>query len=77
VLAEQVPAAMTLRQTCTSCDGTGFVDVPTIQDKIAMHLMNAPDNGLALFPAEVHELGHALGLLPEHGSADAGPVQPG
>jgi hypothetical protein len=63
------------RQTCQTCGGSGFVEIPTIEDKIARHLMEAPAGGLALFPSEVHELGHALGLLPEHGSADAGPVQ--
>jgi hypothetical protein len=49
---------------CPVCEGTGEVMVPSVTDKIAYHLMHAPDNGLGLMPAEVAELGQALGLTP-------------
>ena len=55
---------MSTEQACPQCGGTGTITVPSIQDKIAVHLMNSPGFGLQLMPPEVAELAQALGLVP-------------
>lgn len=56
-------------ERCESCLGTGFTEIPTIQEKIVHHLIYAgahPEQqyGLQLAPAEVAELADALGIPP-------------
>jgi hypothetical protein len=58
-------------EPCKACEGTGKITVPSIETKIAYHLMTNPAAGLALAPAEVAELGRVLELTP-----DPGPVPP-
>jgi hypothetical protein len=51
-------------EPCPTCGGDGTITVPSIETKIAYHLMNSPGMGLGLKPAEVAELGQALNLTP-------------
>jgi hypothetical protein len=53
-------------EPCGSCQGTGHVFVPAIQDKLAMHMVLTRGNpqGLFLAPQEVAELLDALGIEP-------------
>lgn len=52
-------------EPCQACEGTGKIIIPSIQSKVAFHLMTHPDMGLQLVPDEVKELGAALGLVPK------------
>jgi hypothetical protein len=63
-------------EPCQICQGTGRITIPSIETKIAYHLMTNPDAGLALAPAEVAELGRALELTPADPDPDPGPVPP-
>ena len=70
---------MPITQPCDRCMGTGELEVPTISEKVANHLANAPDYGLQLLPWEVVDLAAAMGISPEMISeqrSDAGPVPP-
>jgi hypothetical protein len=60
-------------EPCQVCGGTGKITVPSIETKVAYHLMSNPHAGLALAPEEVAELGRVLELTPP---ADPGPVPP-
>lgn len=73
-------------EKCQSCLGTGEIQVPTIREKIANHLIYTANHpqypngaGLALGPHEVLELAEALGiteaeLAPLEELPDAGEV---
>jgi hypothetical protein len=58
-------------EPCETCHGTGKISVPSIQDKIAFHLITVPESALMLTPEEVKEVGAVLDAAGMNGNPDA------